>query len=128
MVLEEVLAVATGVGVGFGPGVAAGARPDAFFGCGQTADLGFELVPEGGAFALCWDTLGQGEGEGEGRCRRTILFEGARRCFLAADASYVFGDVVFGIEIGGCGADACNCACYGCWGSFVSSNTRIDWC
>jgi hypothetical protein len=60
------LSVAAGVGVGFGPGVAAGARPDAFFCCGEAADLGFELVPEGGAFTLCCYLLGKGVVEQEG--------------------------------------------------------------
>jgi hypothetical protein len=55
--LEEILSVAAGVGVGFGPGIASVPRPDAFFGGGQAVDLGFELVPEGWAFALCWDLL-----------------------------------------------------------------------
>ena len=53
--------------------------------------------------------------EEKGRFGRTILLEGARGCFLAADASYVFGNVVFGIEIGCGSADACDCARYGYW-------------
>jgi hypothetical protein len=53
-ILAEVLAISAGIGVGFGPCVAAGARPDAFFGRGQAADLGFELVPQRLALALCW--------------------------------------------------------------------------
>jgi hypothetical protein len=48
------LAVATGVCVGFGPGVAAITGPDGFIVRGEAADLGFELVPEGRTFALCW--------------------------------------------------------------------------
>jgi hypothetical protein len=36
----------------FGPGITAGARPDGFVVGREAADLGFELVPEGGTFAL----------------------------------------------------------------------------
>jgi hypothetical protein len=40
--------------VGFLPGVAADAGPDALFGGGEAAHLGFEPVPEGGAvFGSC---------------------------------------------------------------------------
>lgn len=47
--LEEEGCIATGLRVGFLPGVAAGAGPDGFFGGGEAADLGLEPVPEGGA-------------------------------------------------------------------------------
>lgn len=45
-ILMQILPIPAGVGVGFSPGVAAIARPDGFFLCGETTDLGFELVPE----------------------------------------------------------------------------------
>ena len=85
--MEEVLSVATGVCVGFGPGVAAGAGPDAFFGRRKTADLSFELIPEGGAFALCYIVVSRGQWRRRRVIGHTILLEGARGCFLAANAS-----------------------------------------
>jgi hypothetical protein len=91
------LAISAGIGIGFGPCVAAGARPDAFFGRGQAADLGFELVPQRLALALC------------------ISLEVARGRLQDALALEVFGDVVFGVDVGGSCGNACNCACYGCF-------------
>lgn len=105
------MAISTGVRVGFGPGVAASAGPDALFGRGQAADLGLELIPEGETFALCCCIVSERQSMRR-LLGRTILLDGALRCFLAADASYVFGDVVFGVDISSSGTNACDCACY----------------
>jgi hypothetical protein len=48
---QQELRVATRVCVRLGPRIAAIARPDGLGGGGEAGDLGFELVPEGGAFA-----------------------------------------------------------------------------
>jgi hypothetical protein len=47
-------------------------------------------------------------------CLVTCLLEGALIRPLAADAAYVFADVVFGIDICGSGSDACDRSCHRC--------------
>jgi hypothetical protein len=69
-ILQHELRVATCLRVRFGPCVAAGAAPDGFVVGWEAADLGFELVPEGRAFALCcvcvnwwsWESRSSGGG------------------------------------------------------------------
>ena len=53
---------------------------------------------------------------------RTVLLEGALIRSLAAYASDVFADVVFGVDVCGRGAHTGDCACYWCccaWSAHV---------
>jgi hypothetical protein len=48
-ILQEVLSVPTGLGVGLAPCVASCATPDGLFCRREAVDLGFEVVPEAGS-------------------------------------------------------------------------------
>jgi len=89
-ILEEVLAVAAGVGVRLSPGVASDARPDGLFVRGQPLHLRLERVPKTPAIL----------------CAR--LCEGALRSRRAAQAADVAADVEFGVEVRGGSGCACN--------------------
>jgi hypothetical protein len=81
---------------------------------GETADLGFELVPERLAFALCYFSSAPIAHTSYVQSARTRLLEGALVRSLSTNALYVFANVVFGIDVRSRGADASNCSGYGC--------------
>lgn len=104
----QVLAIAAGICIGLGPGVAAVARPDCFFLCWKTAYLGFELVPEGLARRSSWAAVSMQGRNKSARC--TVLVEGALGGLLASDPADVFCNVIFGVNVGGCRTYTGNCS------------------